>query len=110
MAIKVGPPNGLVRQTKTINFTSGLNTKGDKRAQPENLLDIAQDVSFATPGSIELRYPYENPITAIEGGGTIANPRKLAALGNEKLLFTRDALYSLDQTASKWVYRGDHPA
>jgi hypothetical protein len=100
----------IQRQTMTIPFSAGLNTKGDKRAQASPLLDIALNCEFDDLGGLRTRFPFGAITSAIVGGGTLADCRKLASLDNERLVFTKDKLYSWIPSASAWQYRGDHLA
>lgn len=95
---------------KEIGLAYGLNTKGDERAQPEQLLDLATNVEFDDVGGLRCRYPFDPVRTDIVGGGTIANARKLAMLGDELLCFTIDTLYSYSWQLQKWVSKGAHLA
>jgi hypothetical protein len=100
----------LPRQLKEIQFGSGLNTKGDRRAQPEQLLDEAINVEFDDVGGLRCRFPFDNVRTALVGGGTLSNARRLAQLDGELLCFTDTALYAWVPIESAWQYRGDHLA
>ncbi len=100
----------LPRQLKEIDFTSGLNTKGDRRAQPEQLLDVAVNVEFDDIGGLRCRFPFDNVRTALVGGGTLANARNVAMLGDQLLCFTVDSLYSWSATEAGWVRVGTHLA
>lgn len=100
----------LPRTLKEINFAFGLNTKGDQRAQPEQLLEIATNVEFDDLGGLRCRFPYDAVRTNILGGGTIANARKLAINGDELVLFTIDSVYSWSARDSAWVLKGTHLA
>lgn len=100
----------LPRQVKEIQFDSGLNTKGDRRAQPEQLLDIGTNVEFDDVGGLRVRFPFDSARTALVGGGTLSNPRKLATLDDELVCFTDSELYSWVPSESAWQLRGDHLA
>ncbi len=100
----------LPRQLKEIQFDVGLMTKGDRRSMPEQLLDIAVNVEFDDIGGLRCRYPFDGVRTALVGGGTLTNARRLAVLGNELVCFTQTALYSWIPALSAWEYRGDHLA
>lgn len=101
----------LPRQLKEVQFTAGLNTKGDQRAQPEQQLDIALNVEFDDVGGLRCRYPFDTVRTnIIAGGGAISNARKIVAHGDELLLWTSDTLYTWSEADAAWVSRGTHLA
>jgi hypothetical protein len=100
----------LPTQMVTIPFVGGLNTKGDRRAKSPPALDICTDVEFDDIGGLRTRYPFLDFGSDILGGGTIENPRRIVANGDELLLFTKDTLYSWNVPQSKWVDRGTHLA
>lgn len=100
----------IPRQLKEIPLTQGLNTKGDHRAQPEQLLDIAVNVEFDDVGGLRCRFPFDGVRTALVGGGTLTNARRLALNGDELLCFTDVALYSWSATESGWVLKGTYLA
>lgn len=100
----------LPRQLKEIRFDQGMITKGDRRAMPEAILDLASDVEFDDLGGLRCRFPFDGARNNIVGGGTLSNVRKLAARGSELLCFTQEALYSFIQAASAWELRGTHLA
>lgn len=93
-----------------MRFVAGLNLKSDVRAlEAPDLLRLV-DAQFDEIGGIQTRYPYDAVESAIFGGGTIADARRIVANGDERLLFTKTGLYSLNDQESKWVYRGEHLA
>jgi hypothetical protein len=101
---------GLVPQTIAIPLAAGLQTKQDVRAvEPPGLL-ICRDAQFDELGGLQLRKPYEALNLVPFGGGSITNPRKVVAYGDELLLFTKDSLYSRVDGASTWALRGTHLA
>jgi hypothetical protein len=101
---------GLQPQTFTIPLAAGLATKEDPRALTPPGLTVCKDAQFDELGGIQTRYPYAVTSTAIYGGGTIAEPRRLVENGDELLLFTETALYSWNAEAEAWVSRGTHLA
>lgn len=100
----------LPRTMKELNFGSGLNSKGDERAQPEQLLDIATNVEFDDVDGLRCRFPFDGVRTALVGGGTLTDARKLAMLGSELVCFTKDALYAWVPAQNAWARRATHLA
>ncbi len=100
----------LSRQLKEIQFSQGMNTKGDHRAQPEQLLDTALNVEFDDIGGLRVRFPFDAPRSNILGGGTLSNVRRMDVIGNELVCFTDTALYSWSDRDSAWVLKGTHLA
>ena len=105
-----GAVMALPRMLKEISFGAGLNTRGDERAQPEELLDIGVNVEFDDVGDLRCRFPFDNVRTALVGGGTLADARKFAMHGDELVCFTSTSLYSWVPALSAWEYRGEHLA
>lgn len=102
--------SSLPTATLTVPFAAGLNTKGDKRAKSPPMLDVCLNVEFDDLGGLRTRYPFGAAQSDIFGGGAIANARKIVPNGDERLLFTKDSLYSWDAQQSKWQLRGEHLA
>jgi hypothetical protein len=101
---------GLDWQTVQIPLAAGLLQRTDPRARPMQQLDIARDVQFDEWLGLQTRLPFAAMSTAIEGGGTLADVRRIVANGDELLVFTRDSLYSWAPAISKWILRGPHLA
>lgn len=101
---------GLDWQTWRMPFTGGLNQKVSPRMLEPPALTIAKDLQFDTLGDLLTRLPYGAAETNILGGGTISNARRIVEHGDEKLLFTKDTLYSWNALQSKWMSRGTHLA
>ncbi len=101
---------GLDFQTFTMKFSAGLNQKADPRALEAPELAVLLDGQFDEVGGLQTRYPYTAFSTSIDGGGTIADARRLVPNGGELLLFTKDTLYSWNFAISKWVEKGTHLA
>ena len=104
------------RQVVNIPFSSGLQTKGDQRAQDPPALDICRDAEFDDIGGLRTRKPqsslgYGISIAGPTGALTMADVRRIDSNGTELLVQTKTELYSLEQNnTSGWVYRGDHLA
>lgn len=94
----------------TVPLSSGLATKADKRALPAPGLAVAKDVEFEDVGGVQTRRPYEEMSTEIVGGGSVADLRKIVTYDGERLLFTKEALYSWSDSDSQWALRGTHLA
>lgn len=101
---------GLEWQTIQFSFGAGLNLKSHPHALEAPQLLRALNVEFDEVGGLRLRKPYYGLGTAIFGGGTLANVRKLAVVDDELLAFTPDTLYSWSDALSKWVSKGTHLA
>ena len=101
---------GLDWQTHPMRFVAGMNTGNDPRALESPELLIARDLQFDERGGIQTRYPFGAEKSSIIGGGTISNARRVVENGDEKLLFTKDAVYSWNEQQAKWALRGTHLA
>lgn len=101
---------GIAWQTIQIPFNAGLYQKSDDRARRAPFLNICRDVQFDEIGGLQVRYPYATAEGDIHGGGTIANARRIVRYGNERVLFTKDTVYSWNAQLEKWVSRGTHLA
>ncbi len=102
--------NGLDWQTIQIPFTGGLNSKAHEYAlDPPGLL-ICQNVEFDEVGGLRMRKPYASIGASIHPSGSLSDIRKLAVVGDELCVFTKDTLYAWSETLSKWVSRGTHLA
>lgn len=97
-------------QTVNIPFSAGLSTKVDDFALEPPGLAVCQNAVFTETGGIQKRLPYTALSKNILGGGNISNPRRLAVLGDELILFTKDTLYSWSARDAKWVSRGTYLA
>jgi hypothetical protein len=102
--------NGLNWQTWNMRFTAGLNQKADPRTLEAPELTIAKNIEFDRVGGIQTRKPFDAAQSSISTGTTIANARHIVPNGNERLLFTKDSLYSWNASLSKWVLKGTHLA
>jgi hypothetical protein len=101
---------GLDWQTWRMAFVAGLNQKLSTREIEPPSLTIAKDCQFDKTGDLQTRYPYSSLGTDILGGGSLSNVRRGVENGDEKLLFTKDTLYSWNPQYSKWVSKGTHLA
>lgn len=98
-----------------IPFSAGLFAGGDERAIPAPLLKRASNIEFAhgpTKDSIAIRKrkPYTDLATTDLNATAIANPRRLAVVGDELVLFTDTKLYSYSSINSAWVERSEYLA
>jgi len=101
---------GLTWETIQLPFAAGLNTKAHDQALEPPGLTTCKNVEFDEVGALRLRKPYASIGTSIHPSGTIADARKLAVVGDELLLFTKDTLYSWSEALTKWVSKGTHLA
>lgn len=101
---------GLQPQTLAIPLAAGLQTKTDPRALEAPGLTICTDAQFDEIGGIQLRKPFATKGTAILGGGTIADVRRIVENGEELIAFTKSALYSYNAQSSNWVNKGTYLA
>lgn len=101
---------GLDWQTWRMAFVRGLDQKLSTRELEPPSLTIARDVQFDKAGDLQTRYPYATLGTDILGGGSLSNVRRGVENGDEKLVFTKDTLYSWNAQYSKWVSKGTHLA
>lgn len=100
----------LQKQKLSIPLSKGLNTKSDPRALQAPELAVCRDAEFDEIDGIQTRKPYVGMPTDIDGGGTIADPRKIVAMGNELILFTKDKLYSWSDANQVWVLKDTYLA
>lgn len=101
---------GLNWQTVTMRFIAGLNQKADPRSLEMPELVRLIDGQFEELGGVQTRYPFGAAESADFFGGTISNARRIASNDTERLLFTKDYLWSRNVQEAKWVYRGEHLA
>jgi hypothetical protein len=102
---------GLNWQTVQLPLAAGVNQQADDRALAAPSLLIAKDVQFDEDGGLQTRHPFAASASSdIFGGGTISNARRLVQNRDERLLFTKDTLYSWNAQLSKWVSRATHLA
>jgi hypothetical protein len=102
--------NGLDWQTWTMRLVGGIDQGQDERTLDPPGLSKCIDAQFDKVGAISTRYPYDDAMSDILGGGTIADARRIVRNGDELLLFTKDTLYSWNAQLSKWVSKGTHLA
>jgi hypothetical protein len=101
---------GLDWQTLQLPLAAGMNQKSDKRALQAPELARCVDVQFDELGGLQPRYPFSSLGSDILGGGSLTDPRRVVANGDELLVFTKDALYSRLSAGASWVRRGTHLA
>lgn len=101
---------GLNWQTVQLPLAAGLDQQADDRALQLPSLLIAKDVHFDEGGGVQTRHPFAALGSNIFGGGTISGARRLVDYGDERVMFTEDALYTWSAGQSKWVSRGTHLA
>jgi hypothetical protein len=97
-------------QPLQIPLIGGLNTGSDPRALQPPALAVCRDVEFDDVGGLQTRHPFTALSASIFPSGTIANPRRIVANGDELLMFTKESLYSWNAALSKWVSKGTHLA
>lgn len=102
------PP--LQKQYQTIPFVGGLNQKAEPRALQAPGLKVGLDLQMDDIGGVQTRFPMALTSTAILGGGTLSNVRKIVPNGDELLCFTQTGLYSWDVAGSVWVSKGTYLA
>ena len=101
---------GLDWQVIQFPFAKGLDTKTHPFAVDPPSLVLCYNAQFDDLGALTMRMGYAGIGANIYGGGSIANPRKLAVVGDELLLWTDTGLYSWSETLTAWVSRGTHLA
>ena len=97
-------------QPLQIPFSTGVNQRADERALQPPSLAAAVDVQFDELGGLQTRKPFSALGSSIAGGGTISTARRMYEYGRELVMFTKDALYSWNSDASRWVSRATHLA
>jgi hypothetical protein len=97
-------------QTVQIPLAAGLDTKSDPRARPLPSFEILRDAEWEETGGLQTRKPYATVGTSIDGGGELAEVRRIFDHGGELLAFTRDKLYAWGALQGAWVERAEHLA
>lgn len=100
---------GLNWQTVQMTLGIGLESKQDVRASTGSM-DIARDVWFDELKGVQVRRPMVAMTNAIQGGGALANCRRLDTVGSELLVSTVDSMYSWNAQLQVWVLRGTNLA
>lgn len=100
----------LERRTATMPMAHGLQSKVDPRALPPPNLSIARDIQFDEEGGIQPRGSFADKPMSIVGGGTITDPRRVVAYGDELVLFTASRVYSWSDRDQGWVLKDTHMA
>ncbi len=101
---------GLPKTTWEMPLAQGLNTKPDPRALQAPALAVCKNVQFDEVGGLQKRYPCSSIGTSILGGGTISDVRRIEPYGDERVLFTKEAVYSWSARDSAWVSKGTYLA
>lgn len=96
-------------QTMFIPIASGVNTESDPRALQVPELAVCRDAEFV-PGGLQTRKPYAAMSSEILGSTSLVNVRRVATYGTERLVFTKDKLYSWSVNDAAWVERATHLA
>jgi hypothetical protein len=105
------PSRGLQWQAVQIPLAAGLDTGRDVRAGNPPGLDIARDVEFDEENGLQSRRPFVDiGSTAIVGGGSLTNLRRVERNGDELLVFTDTQLYSWSPQQAKWSPRATYLA
>lgn len=100
----------LDKQMAHLPLAAGVQSKVDSRALQPPYLSLAQNVQFDEVGGLQTRLPFEEMPLDIVGGGTITDPRKIVAYGDELILFTKTGLYSWSESDQGWVLKDTHLA
>ena len=96
----------LDRQTVTLPFSQGVETKTDpKQVPPGKLLELENGV-FRSPGQLEKRNGHVKLSQTVATSGTITSSAALGRYGNELLLADGSDLYSYDNAADQWNDKG----
>ena len=97
-------------QTVQIPLAAGLDTKSDPRARPLPSFEILRDAEWEETGGLQTRKPYASVGAALDGGGELADVRRIFNHGGELLAFTRDKLYAHIPHMNAWVERAEYLA
>lgn len=101
---------GASWQNLQLPIAAGRNQKADSRALPPPELAEAIDVQFEETGGLQTRKPFALLGSTTATGTTISTARRIVEYGTEKVLFTKDGVYSWNSDASRWVFRATHLA
>jgi hypothetical protein len=101
---------GLDWQPLHIPFAAGVNQQADDRALPPPALAAAIDVQFDEVGGLQTRKPFLALGADTATGGTISTARRIVANGSEKVLFTKDSVFTWNDQLDRWVFRATHLA
>ena len=96
----------LDRQTVTLPFSQGVDTKTDPKQVPAGKLLELENGVFRSPGQLQKRNGHVKLSQTIATGGTITSSAALGRYGDELLLADGSDLYSYDNAADQWNDKG----
>lgn len=98
--------SGLQKQTVTINFGNGVDTKTDpKLVTPGNFL-IAENGVFRKKGRIDKRNGYNILSSQTLEVTPLTDGQSLATFKDELLQYNKQRVFSYSQGAEKWIDKG----
>lgn len=96
----------LQKQTISINFGNGIDTKTDpKLVQPGKLVDLQNRV-FKKNGRLDKRNGYQILSGTTTDGSTLSGGSALAVFKDELLQYNKQNLYSYSSGAMRWLNKG----
>lgn len=97
----------LIEQQVSFKFAGGVETKMDSKAVPPVRLLALENGVFHRASSIKKRNGYELLSKAVDGSASVySGAKRLAARGDELLLFTHNRCYSKQGDADQWTDAG----
>jgi hypothetical protein len=100
-------PTGLEKQSITVTFNKGVDTKTDsKLVVPGSLLGLENGV-FKKLGSISKRFGFDRLSNQTTELVEIPDPESGASFNDEALIFGAQKVYSYSENSEKWIDKGD---
>lgn len=96
----------LDRQSVTIPFAQGVETKTDPKQVPAGKLLELENGVFRSPGQLEKRNGHVKLGQLVANGGMISSSAALGRYGDELLLADGSELYSYDNAVDQWNSKG----
>ena len=103
----------LQKQKIPVPLFQGIDTKTDDKQLPVGTLQVAENVTFESPGKLIKRNGYNSLTLSTTDATTIAtfgldklNIKSIMPRDKELVSVTSDSLYSFSKTINKWIRRG----
>jgi hypothetical protein len=104
----VGEVMALQDQVIPISFGEGIDTKTDPKAVVAGKFLRLENAVMTSPKSAAKRNGYTEIPLAIQGGGTITNPKLIKSYKDELVCAASGSIYSYSPTQQNWVKRGKY--
>lgn len=93
----------LEKQTISIPFSQGLDTKSDPKQLSFGKLTAISNGYFQTPGEIRKRNGFDQLTKNIEGGGSLSNAVALSAFQDSLVEMDGKSVYSYAPNRANWI-------